>query len=101
VIAGVLVSASVMVDLPAEARWPIALIAGGGIAGVTKTTAALIRAKSTAFTGGLGNPIVSTAETGGAVAISILAIAAPIICVAATVALIVWLVRRRRHRSLG
>jgi hypothetical protein len=101
VIAGVLVSTSVMVDLPAEARWPIALIAGGGIAGVTKTTAALIRAKSTAFTGGLGNPIVSTAETGGAAAISILAIAAPIICVAATVALIVWLVRRRRRRSLG
>lgn len=100
VIAGVIASASVMVDLPAEVRWPIALIAGGGIAGLTKTTAAVIRAKSTAMTGGLGNPVVSTAETAGAVTISILAIAAPILCVAAAVALVVWFVRRRRRRTL-
>lgn len=100
VIAGVLVSASVMVDLPAAARWPLAVIAGGGVAGITKTTAALFRAKSTALTGGLGNPVVSTAETAGAATISILAIVAPIICVAAAAALFVWFVRRRRRRSL-
>lgn len=100
VVAGILVSASVMVDLPAEVRWPIALIAGGGIAGVTKTTAAIVRAKSTALTGGLGNPVVSTTETAGAATISLLAIAAPIICFVAAVALLVWLIRRLRRARL-
>src|SRR5262245_21437277 len=71
VVAGVAASASVMVDLPPEARWPIALIAGGGIAAITKGTAAVIRAKSTALTAGLGNPVVSTAEVAGAAAVSI------------------------------
>lgn len=98
IVAGVLASASVMVDLPPEARWPIALIAGGGVAGITKTTAALVRAKSTALTGGLGNPVVSTAETAGAATLSILAIVAPIICLAAAVALFIWFVRRRRRK---
>lgn len=100
VIAGVVASASVMVDLPAEVRWPIAIIAGGGIAGMTKTTAAIIRAKSAALTGGLGNPVVSTAETAGAATISILAIIAPIVCVVAAIALCVWLIRRWRRRSI-
>ena len=36
VIAGVLASASVMVDMAPEVRWPIALIAGGGIPALTK-----------------------------------------------------------------
>ena len=71
VIAGVLASASVMVDMPAEVRWPIAVIAGGGVAALTKGATALVRAKSAALTGGLGNPVVSTAETAGAATVSI------------------------------
>jgi hypothetical protein len=97
VVAGVLASASVMVDLPPEARWPIAVIAGGGIAGVTKASAAVIRAKSAAMTAGLGNPIVSTVETAGAATISVLAVIAPIICVAAAIGLLVWAWRRARR----
>jgi hypothetical protein len=96
-LAGVLVSASVMADLPPEARWSIALIAGGGMAGLTKTTAALFRAKSTALTGGLGNPVVSTAETAGAATISILAVLAPILCVAGALVLLIYLLRRTRR----
>lgn len=95
IIAGVLASASVMVEMP-EARWSIALIAGGGIAALTKTTAALVRVKSTALTGGLGNPIVSTAETAGATTISVLAILAPMICVVAALALLIFVFRRLR-----
>lgn len=95
--AGVLASASVMVDMPAEVRWPIAIIAGGGIAGITKTTAALVRAKSTALTGGLGSPIVSTAETAGATTLSVLAILAPVVCLIAALALAIYLFRRFRR----
>lgn len=95
--AGVLASASVMVDLPAEVRWPIAIIAGGGIAGLTKTGSALLRIKSTTFTGGLGNSAVSTAETASAATISVLAILAPIICAVLVLLLIAYLWRRSRR----
>lgn len=99
IVAGVLASASVMVDLPPEVRWPIAVIAGGGIAALTKGTAAVIRAKSTALTGGLGNPVVSTVETAGAATVSILAIVAPLICLVGAIAIVVWALRRRRNRQ--
>lgn len=98
IVAGVLASASVMVELPAEIRWPIAIIAGGGAAGITKTTAALIRAKSTALTGGLGSPVVSTAETASAMTISVLAILAPLLCLVAAAALVIYVFRRFRRQ---
>lgn len=99
VAAGIVASASVMVDLPPELRWPIAVMAGGGIAAITKGTAAVVRAKSTALTGGLGNPVVSTAETAGAATISILAIIAPLLCLAGAIALVVWALRRLRRST--
>jgi hypothetical protein len=100
VIAGVVASASVMVDMPPEVRWPIAVIAGGGVAALTKGATAVVRAKSAALTGGLGNPVVSTVETAGAATVSILAIAAPLLCLAGVIALFVWAVRRlRRSRA--
>ncbi len=101
VVAGVLASASVMVDVPPEIRWPIAVIAGGGIAGITKATTAVIRAKSAALTAGLGNPVVSTAETAGAAMVSILAIVAPLLCLAGAIVVVVWAVRRLRRSRAG
>jgi hypothetical protein len=89
-----------MVDMPPEVRWPIAVIAGGGIAALTKGTTAVVRAKSTALTGGLGNPVVSTVETAGAATVSILAIVAPLLCLAGVIVIVVWAVRRlRRSRA--
>ncbi len=100
VVAGIIASASVMVDLPPEVRWPVAVIAGGGIAGLTKATTAVIRAKSAVVTGGLGNPVVSTVETAGAATVSILAIIAPLLCLAGAIAIVVWGMRRlRRSRA--
>jgi hypothetical protein len=94
VVAGVVASVSVMVDVPPEIRWPIAVIAGGGIAALTKGTTAIVRAKTAAMTGGLGNPVVSTAETAGATAVSLLAIVAPLICLLGAIAIVVWAIRR-------
>ena len=64
--AGVIASAAVMADVPPAVMWPVAIIAGGGIAGLTKGSAAVVRAKTGLATGGLGNPVVSTVETVGA-----------------------------------
>lgn len=101
VAAGVVVSASVMTDVPPAVMWPVAIIAGGGIAGLTKGSAALIRAKAGIATGGLANPAVSTAETIGASALAILAIVLPIVCLLAVVALVIWATRKAGRLVFG
>jgi hypothetical protein len=92
-VAGALVSAAVMTDLPPIVKWTTAIIAGGGAAGLTQSVTALLRAKSTAMTGGLGNPIIATAEMGGALLVSALALVAPFVAVA-VVGVFCWLAAR-------
>ena len=59
-IAGSVVSAAVMTDVPPMVKWTTAVIAGGGIAGLTQGATAILRAHSTAWTGGLGNSVIAT-----------------------------------------
>jgi hypothetical protein len=99
--AGVLVSASVMIDLPPGVKWPVAIIAGGGIAGIVKGATAVLRAKTGVVTAGLGNPVVSTAETVGATGLSILAIAVPVLCVVLVLAALVWVARKGGRMAQG
>jgi len=77
-VAGTIVSAAVTTDLPPMVKWTAAVIAGGGVAGLTQGVTALLRAKSTVLTGGLGNAVLSTAELVGALLVSLLALAAPL-----------------------
>lgn len=93
VVAGTIASAAVMTDVPPMVKWTAAVIAGGGVAGITQGMTAMLRAKSTVFTGGLGNSAVATAELGGATLISILALAAPMAALALVV-LFFWLAFR-------
>ncbi|MEZ5827124.1 MAG: DUF4126 domain-containing protein [Hyphomicrobiales bacterium] len=51
-IAGTIVSAAVLTDMPPMLKWTTAIIAGGGIAGVTQGATAAVRAKSTVLTAG-------------------------------------------------
>src|SRR3954470_20386912 len=93
VVAGTVASAAVMTDVPPMVKWTAAIIAGGGVAGVTQGLTAMLRAKSTVFTGGLGNSTVATAELGSATLISILALTAPIAALALVI-LFFWLAFR-------
>jgi hypothetical protein len=99
--AGVVASASVMTEIPPEVMWPLAVIAGGGAAGLTKGSTALLRAKSGVMTGGLANPVVSTVETAGATGLSLLAILVPLLCLVAVVALLWWAARRAGRVLFG
>jgi Domain of unknown function (DUF4126) len=65
-IAGTILSAAVMTDMPPMVKWTAAVIAGGGVAGLTRGMTGVLRAHSTVLTGGLGNFVISTAELGGA-----------------------------------
>jgi hypothetical protein len=95
--AGTVISAAVIVDLPPIVKWSTAIIAGGGTAALTQGVTTLVRAKSTAFTAGLGNPLVSTVELVTSVIIALLALLAPLAAVLLVVAgcwLAVHLVRK-------
>jgi len=76
-VAGTIVSAAVTTDVPPMVKWTAAIVAGGGVAGLTQGVTALLRVKSTVFTGGVGNVVLSTAELVGAILVSLLALAAP------------------------
>ena len=101
-VAGTIVSAAVMTDLPPMVKWTTAVIAGGGVAGLTQGATAVVRAKSTLFTGGFGNAAIATAELGGALLVSLLALAAPFAALVVVVAFL-WLafrlLRRFSHRA--
>jgi len=92
-IAGTIAAAAVMADVPPLIKWTTAVIAGGGAAGLTQGVTALLRAKSTAWTGGLGNSVVATGELGGALLVSILALLMPLAALALVILFCVFAVR--------
>jgi hypothetical protein len=96
-VAGTIVSAAVMTDLPPMVKWTTAVIAGGGIAGLTQGATAVVRAKSTLFTGGFGNAAIATVELGGALLVSLLALAAPFAALLVVVVFL-WLAFRLLRR---
>ena len=98
-VAGTIVSAAVMTDLPPMVKWTAAIIAGGGVAGLTQGVTAMLRANSTVLTGGLGNVVVATAELGGALLVSLLALAAPLAAFVLVI-LFLWLAIRLLRRLL-
>ena len=98
-IAGTVVSAAVITDLPPLIKWSTAIIAGGGVAGITQGVTMMLRAKSTTLSAGMTNPVVSTFEVVAAAVIALLALLAPAIALA-LVALFCWLAVRLVRRLL-
>ena len=98
VVAGIVVTASVVTGIDPFLKWTLAVIAGGGIAGAVQATTVGARGASSLTTGGLGNPLVTTAEIGGSVLLSGMAIGLPALAGLAVLALLVFAVRRLRRR---
>ncbi|MGQ0548681.1 MAG: DUF4126 domain-containing protein [Armatimonadota bacterium] len=104
IIAGTLMTASVLTDLSPLLRWAIAVIIGGGTAGIVQGSTVALRLASSTMTGGLGNPILATAELLGAITVAALAILAPIIALAIVIVLVFLALRKagrhwRRRRA--
>jgi hypothetical protein len=100
-IAGTILSAAVMTDMPPMVKWTAAVIAGGGVAGITRGLTGILRAHSTVLTGGLGNSIIATAELVGAVLISSLTLAAPTLAIALVVLFLIAALRLIRRGFRG
>ena len=79
VIAGTVVTASFVGEMPPFLKWIFALIAGGGSAAIIQGGTVLLRGKAGLTTGGAGNFLVSTAELVGSLLTSILAVLLPVI----------------------
>jgi Domain of unknown function (DUF4126) len=100
-IAGTILSAAVMTDMPPMVKWTAAVVAGGGVAGFTRGLTGILRAHSTVLTGGLGNSVIATAELGGAVLIPFLALAAPVAAIALVALFLLAAMRLIRRRFRG
>ncbi len=75
------------------ASWAAAIIVGGGTAGAVQMSTVAVRGLSTATTGGLANPVVSTGEWIGALLLSILSFLVPVLVVIVAVIALIWAVR--------
>jgi len=85
VVAGTILTASMLGDMSPFLKWCLAIIAGGGVAAVVQGGTVALRAVSTGTTGGAGNFLVSTSELGGSIVVTILAILVPFLCLVAVV----------------
>ena len=90
VIAGAVLMASVVTDISPLVKWTLAIIAGGGVAGTIQSLTGITRAASSITTGGLGNPAVSSVESGSSITLSAMAIFIPVIAGLIVIALVTW-----------
>jgi len=92
-IAGTVLMALAANQLDPFAQWSLAIVAGGGTAATVKGLSGFTRLISTATTGGLTNFLVAIAELLGAIALSILALTAPLAAFVGGLALFILLIR--------
>ena len=103
IIAGTVITAAMVTKMDPMLKWTLAIIAGGGVAGVVQGSTVLARAASTATTGGLGNPLLATIELAGSVITGLMAFLLPWITAAfVLLCLVVFgnkLIKRLKARS--
>ncbi len=85
------------------ASWAAAIIVGGGTATAVQMGTVAVRGLSTATTGGIANPVVSTGEWIGAIVVSILSLIVPVLVVIVGILLVViairWIKRKRQEST--
>jgi hypothetical protein len=94
VMAGTIITASVVADISPFLQWTLAAVAGGGTAAAVQSSTVLVRGASTAGTGGLGNPVFATAELGGSAVLAVLAVIFPIAAFLLLLAFVVVLAKK-------
>jgi hypothetical protein len=83
VVAGTLLTASMLGDTSPFLKWSLAIIAGGGAAGIVQVGTMAVRGGSTLLTGGFGNLIVAILELAGSALMTLLALLLPVLALAA------------------
>lgn len=99
-VAGTAVMVSTVADLSPVVTWALAIIAGGGTAATIKTASGATRLTSTVSTAGLGNPLVTTIETGSSIVMTLMSLFLPFVgFVMAIVVLIVFYILYKKFKT--
>ncbi len=102
-IAGTLLTASFITGMSPMIHWVLAIIVGGGAAGVVSAGTGVLRLGSSAATGGLGNPILATIENFASFVMSVLSMLVPFIMGIFTLGMLVFfsikLVNRKKIKE--
>lgn len=101
IIAGMLVTASVVMDISPFLRWTLAIIAGGGAAAIVQGVTVALRTKSSVLTAGTGNVLVSSAELAGSIITALLAIVVPVLCLILVSLLCIFVIWRAGRFFFG
>ena len=104
-IAGTLTTMAVSTgEMSPFASWAAAIIVGGGTASAVQLSTVADRGLSTATTGGIANPLVSTTEWMSALLISVLSFFVPVFVVIVGIILMIigirW-IRRKKQENLN
>lgn len=78
-LAGFAMVYSTLGDTSPIVQWALSIIIGGGVSGTIQIGTVSVRALSTMTTGGIANPLVSTAEAGACIFCTVLAILLPLL----------------------
>jgi len=90
VVAGTILTASLLGDISPFLKWALAIIAGGGVSAIVQGGTVALRAASSGATAGLANILVSTIELAGSVYVTVFAILLPFLGLAA----VIWICYR-------
>lgn len=96
-LAGTAIMVATLSGMPPLMTWALAIIAGGGMAVTIKGANAGSRLGSSVATAGLGNPVVATLESIGAVILSVLSFLVPVVAAVFGVLILVgviWVYRK-------
>ena len=99
VVAGTVVTASALTDVDPFLKWSLAVIGGGGVAGIVSGATTVMRGASTITTGGLANPIFSTVEAVVSFAVAALAIVLPLVALAVVFLVLYFLAKKLFGRA--
>lgn len=103
-VAGTILTASMVTDVSPFLKWTLAVIAGGGVAGTVQSGTALVRGVSTLGTAGAANPVLSTIEWIASIVMTVLAVLVPVLAIMVLVLFVVailWIWRRGQRARLA
>jgi len=93
-VAGTIATATQVDWMDPFLKWSLATIGGGGVALTVQGMTSVVRAASAATTGGIGNPVVSTAEAGSSLFMSVLSIVVPFVTFFIVITLILYSLKK-------
>ena len=91
---GTILTGANLGDVDPVLQWSLAVIAGGGTAGIIEGGTALTRLAATGFTGGIGNILLATMEALSAAVLSLLALTLPFLAVAIAIGLLIFAITK-------